>query len=410
LVRHPTEGVLDKLSLNYRSHTSTSASSTPQKSLKMPKGLRAILGKPSRVTKSSRPAGPKRPPPAPSPKKPKNDSKDEPDQFLDKLDDLGLEQLTAELAARDVMQAMRYVRQRMFSAVPPTGLKSTRTSEILNYRLKVPPLVLPSHLNAILHRPTAVEREVVELVSKAALRKVRVERGVGLGEALIEAADLEAMVRATQLEEETKDKFIRFLKENPAAPSVPKGVLEPAEEDCLVRAGFLTYTSLGAAAGDTLRLRPEDRATLMSLQHVSQFASGTVFAVGGQNVVHMAGGGGGAPTLTRASSSLSSLSPASGAGPSGPGLRIAIPGHGPYLKLAEAALSWLRTALGRTRWREAPEGWLRERFEGGGLYGTRWKELWGLEWEWVIGLAVGLGTVEVFSTRSVGRGVRLLNG
>lgn len=88
--------------------------------------------------------------------------------------------------------------------------------------------------------------------------------------------------------------------------------------------------------------------------------------------------------------------------------RVAIPGHGRHLKLAEDALSWLRETLGRTRWGEGPEDWLRERFEGGGLHGPRWRDLHGLEWTWVLGEAVGLGVVEVFQTGAVGRGVRAL--
>ncbi|KAI9171542.1 hypothetical protein HJFPF1_01028 [Paramyrothecium foliicola] len=375
----------------------------------MPKSLRTILGKSSRVTKPSRPAAPKRQPSSPSspsPRKARDTKKDDGDQYMEKLEDLGLDQLAADLNTRDVVQAMRYIRQRMFTAVPSTGLNSTRTAEILNYRLKVPPLVLPSHLNAILHSPTVVEREIVELMGKGILRKTKVDRGAGLGEALIEISDLEDMLRKTDLTTETKEKFVEFLKANTASAVLPKGILTPSEEDSLVRAGFLTYSSLGNAVGDTLRLRPEDRATLMSLQNVAQFASGTVSAVGGQNVIHMAGGGGGAPTLTRSSSSSVSASAREGGTR---GLRIAVPGHGPFLKLAGGVLNWLREALKRTRWREAPEEWLRERFEGGGLYGTRWKEFWGVEWDWVIGLAVGLGTVEVFSTKSVGRGVRLLN-
>jgi hypothetical protein len=86
--------------------------------------------------------------------------------------------------------------------------------------------------------------------------------------------------------------------------------------------------------------------------------------------------------------------------------RLAIPGHGRYLKLAEAAVDWLREALAKTKWGEGPEAWLKERFEGGGLYGPRWKEFSGLQWEWVLGEAVGLGVVELFDTASVGRGVR----
>ncbi|GJC80123.1 hypothetical protein ColLi_02961 [Colletotrichum liriopes] len=38
----------------------------------------------------------------------------------------------------------------------------------------------------------------------------------------------------------------------------------------------------------------------------------------------------------------------------------------------------------------------------------RWKEFYGLEFHWVLEEAMGAGHVEVFETRSVGRGVRLL--
>jgi hypothetical protein len=89
-------------------------------------------------------------------------------------------------------------------------------------------------------------------------------------------------------------------------------------------------------------------------------------------------------------------------------LKLAIPGHGRHLKLASACLDWVREALGRTRWGECPESWLKERFEGGGLYGPRWKDFWGVEWDWVLGEAVGLGAVEIFKTGTVGRGVRAL--
>ncbi|PHH87205.1 hypothetical protein CDD83_9186 [Cordyceps sp. RAO-2017] len=100
--------------------------------------------------------------------------------------------------------------------------------------------------------------------------------------------------------------------------------------------------------------------------------------------------------------------------PDGSGLRISLPGHGRFLKLAQEAVDWVRDALGKTRWGEAPESWLRERFEAGpgpgGLYGPRWRDFWGLEWEWVVGQAVGVGAVELFETGSVGRGVRALAG
>lgn len=381
----------------------------------MPKSLRSILGNSSRVRKPSRPSPARqnatatpRASPSPSPlkggkkaaPKRKRDADAEADEFQEKLADVGMaKMLEEELTLRDVVQAMRYIRGKMLTAVPPTGFKSTRTAELLNYRLSMPPIVTIGHLNAILASPSKVEREVVELSRSGVLRKVRVERRGGMGEAVVESTDLEAMIRNAAMSDASKDEFLQFLSENPTAQTLPRGAIRHSHIDELVRAGFLT-SSLQAAPGTTLHVRPEDRTTLTSIHHVSRFASGTVSAVGGQNAIHLAGGGGGAPALTGSSASSSGASD----------FRIAVPGHGRYLKLAEGAVDWLREMLDRTKWGEAPENWFRERFEGGGLYGLRWKDFWGVEWEWVLGQAAGLGIVEVFETGSVGRGVRALGG
>ncbi|KAM0462919.1 hypothetical protein ACHAPV_003042 [Trichoderma viride] len=377
----------------------------------MPKSLRSILGDSNRVRKPSRPSPARqnatatpRASPSPSPRKgkkpaPKRRAPDA-EEFQEKLLDVGIAKiLEEELTLRDVVQAMRYIRGKMFTPVPPTGFKSTRTTELLNYRLSVPPIVTIGHLNAILTSPSKVEREVVELSRSGVLRKVRVERRGGMGEALVESTDLEAMIQNTGMSDASKDEFLKFLKENPTAQTLPRGAIKHSHIDELVRAGFLT-SSLQAAPGTTLHVRPEDRTTLTSIHHVSRFASGTVSAVGGQNAIHLAGGGGGAPTLTGSSVSSAGASD----------FRIAVPGHGRYLKLAEGAVDWLREMLDKTKWGEAPENWFRERFEGGGLYGLRWKDFWGVAWEWVLGQAAGLGIVEVFETGSVGRGVRALGG
>ncbi|KAH7163208.1 serine-threonine protein kinase 19-domain-containing protein [Dactylonectria estremocensis] len=364
----------------------------------MPKSIRSILGKSSRVTKPSRPTPMRQTRPGASPPKARKSKEEEAELFQDKLDDLGLTKiLEDELTLRDVIQAMRYIRSRIFSPVPATGFNSTRTAELLNYRVAAAPIVTVGHLNAVLNSPSKVSREMAELIGKGVVRRMRVERRGGMGEALIEVADLDGMLDKARLGEETKKNLMAFLRENPTAQTLPKGVLESSQADELVRAGFLT-ASTPSTLGNTLDVRPEDRTTMMSIQHVARFASGSVSAVGGCNAVHLAGGGGGAPTLTHAASL--DASPAA--------FRLAIPGHGRHLKLAGAAVDWVREALGRTKWGEGPESWLQERFEGGGLYGPRWKEFWGVEWEWVLGEAVGLGVVEVFETGSVGRGVRAL--
>ncbi|KJK78789.1 hypothetical protein H634G_05603 [Metarhizium anisopliae BRIP 53293] len=346
----------------------------------MPQSIRSILGKP-RVTKpkprssssqtaQSSPVRRKRPPP-----EPQDDA-----LFPLKFGDLGAAPILTsqeELILRDVPQAMRYIRSRMFSAVPGSGFTSTRLAEVLNYRASMPPLVTAGHVNAVLtSSPGKIERQVAELVGKGVLRRVRVERRGGVGEALIEVGDLEEMLRRAAAQGEISDaagaKFRQVLQGDAAAQRVERGGgegddgLTARQADELVRAGFLTSST--AAPGSTLHVRPEDRTTLTSIQHVARRGGGLA------------------------------------------ALRIAVPGHGRFLKLADAAVDWVREALGKTKWGEGPESWLKERFEGNGLYGTRWKEFWGVEWEWVLGQAVGLGVVEVFETGSVGKGVRALGG
>ncbi|KOS16829.1 hypothetical protein ESCO_004756 [Escovopsis weberi] len=424
----------------------------------MPKSrsLRAVLGTSHRVRKQSAltPRKPRAKRPLPDGHHHDGDGNDD-DDYMDagnaaQLPDLGpvarLEgELLSDLSLRDVPQAMRCIRARMFSPLPATGLHSSRVARTLAARRAIPPLVSPGHLAAVLGDPSAVEREVAQLWAAGALRRVRVPRRGGTGEALIEGGDLAALVRgatgvgagagagarsgrnsAEALSEGARAGFEAFLRARPTARTFPHGGVEGSGEmmgrrevDELVRAGFLA-SEAALWHGDRLLQRPEDRTTLTSVERVSRHASGTVSAVGGRNAVHLAGGGGGGGGGLISSSSTSSArvpasvpasspsSPSAAAPPDGgaEALRIAVPGHGLYMKLAEGTAQWLRDLLATRPWAEGTEAWARERFEGGGLYGTRWKEFWGVEWEWVLGQAVGLGVVEVFDTGSVGRGIR----
>ncbi|KAG6195517.1 hypothetical protein E4U50_000221 [Claviceps purpurea] len=416
----------------------------------MPQSLRSILG--YRIAK---------PRPQPSPKKSRSKttpttSKPRPPSqktllFPDKSPDLGdLPILTPHeaLSLHDVVQTMRYIRTRMFTAVPSRGFTSTRTAELLNYRAGMPRLVTMGHIHAVLGgtSPSRVEREVAELVGKGLLRRVRVERRGPLGEALMEMEDLRVLLGRVEgeggLGGRTREAFWRFLRRRPTVLVVGAGdirqeaqkeddevgggrggggrggggdkdgddegdgdgFLTQSQVDELVRAGFLTSCATAAPANGTLHLRPEDRTTLTSIAHVSRFASGSVSAVGGRNALHLAGGGGATARKHRAANNAVSS------------FRIAVPGHGRYLKLADAAVRWVQDALSATTWGQGPEAWLRERFEASqtshgadnkNLYGPRWKDFWGVEWEWVLGEAVGLGIVDLFDTGSVGRGVRM---
>lgn len=360
---------------------------------------------------------------------------DEEDFFQDKLDDTGLVQaLATDLTLRDVPQAMRYSRERMFVPMPDQpsslGLSSTRVAEVLGARRALPPVVTVAHLQALLRSPTAVDREAAELTRAGALRKVvvlRRGRDGGVGELLVAAGDLVRLVEASEaegaLDEGTREAFCRWLGDNPAALMVCAGdtALDASNVDQLVRAGFLT-TAHDRDVGSVTSIfaRPEDRGTNISLAAVSRAAAGSIDAVGGQGAVHASGGSG-----ARSGGSV-------GTHQGGPSvdLSLAVPGQGPYLKLVSAALSQLTAILTKSAYREMPETLLRERWDGGvakqeskqhaskrerrefaGVLPARtrkWRDFHGMTFEWILHEAVGAGLAEVFETGSVGRGVRLL--
>lgn len=338
------------------------------------------------------------------------------DLFGDKLDDVGLMQcLSTDLSLRDVPQVMRHVRNRMFDPVPEraSGMNSTRTAEVLNFRRHLPPISTTAHLHAILPRPSVTDREIAELTRAGIVRKIVVPRRGAAGEALVEMADIERLIQTAQtLGPATKDAFLEWLRESPTSQRLPRGRLDAKVADELVRAGFLTSSIQGTGASEGLFARPEDRTTFMSLETVARAASGSVGAVGGQGAVHAAGGSG---NRARGEADLGDLS-------------LAIPGNGAFIKLVSSALDQLTAILSRCAYREAPEALLREKWDGGvvrdaqeearrsrgefsGILPGRtrkWKTFHGLNFDWLLAEAVGSGLVEVFQTRTVGRGVRLL--
>jgi DNA-binding Lrp family transcriptional regulator len=307
----------------------------------------------------------------------------------------------------------------MFSPVPreAAGMSSTRIAQVLNHRLTLPPVVSIAHIHALLNAsPSAVEREIAELEGRGVVRRIRVR---ARGEGLILTADYEGIIRKSKdLKDGTKEWFLKHLEKNPREGVIPRDAIRETMADELIRAGFLTGRA--GAGEDTavtlmgLYARPEDRSTLTSLSSVARQASGSVEAVGGVGVVHLAGGGGGA-RLTRGYSSEMDYS-------------IAVPGHGPLLKLVSESLEQVAWVLSKTKFGEMPESMLRERWDGGiatdearlarksrgEFFGVlpgrtkKWKEFWGVEFSWVLEEAVGVGLVEVFETGTVGRGVRKL--
>lgn len=401
--------------------------------------LRSILGGSSRVKKSSKASGsPKRSSPSTSRtpsasrRKPSAlgnnqivDDGDDDDLFDDKLDDFGLiRALATDLNLRDTAQAIHYIRAHMFSPMPQeaVGMNSTRIAEVLNYRKSLPPIVTVSHIQTLLLSPSAVEQEIAELARTGFIRRVVVAKRGDIGDTLILATDFEQMVKDSPvLDMDTKDALIAYMKDNPSMQAIRQDSFSKTQITQLIRAGLVTAHHTGvssyASMSSTMNLysRPEDKGTLTSLEMVSKQPTGSLGAVGGEGTVHNGGGsGGGARKSSAVDSGVTEL-------------KLAVPGNGAFLKLVSTALEHLISLLGKSRFREAPETVLRDRWDGGiakdeARYAAKrsrgefagilpgqtrkWRQFNGLSFDWVLQEAVGSGLIEVFDTRSVGRGVR----
>ncbi|KAJ9155927.1 Serine-threonine protein kinase protein [Coniochaeta hoffmannii] len=330
---------------------------------------------------------------------------------------------------RTVPQALHHAQATMFDPLPEShsGMSSVRVAQVLNYRAGLPRVTSVAHVGALLSGlgPTAVERAVAEAVRAGHVRRVVVPRRGGVGEVLVDARELEGMIDKAKgvVDDVTREGFVRFLRENPQAIRMPRVVvagqggllLSAKETDKLIRAGFLTSHNEMERGGYS---RPEDRYTLMSLESVSRAASGTFDAVGGIGAVTSSGGTGAGRAAAAATG-----------GVSGEGLSLAVPGNGTFLKLVSNALAHLTGLLEKAKYKEMPETSLKEKWDGGvasdaaglakrargefvGILPGRtkkWKDFYGLSFEWVLLEAIGLGLVEVFDTRSVGNGVRLIS-
>ncbi|KAL2064960.1 hypothetical protein VTL71DRAFT_4100 [Oculimacula yallundae] len=344
-----------------------------------------------------------------------NDDEGDEDLFGDRLDDVGLvKSLATDLTLRDVAQAIMYVRGRMWNPIPEqrAGMNSTRVAEVLNFRASLPPIVTVSHIQALLNSPTSVEREIAELIRGGTIRKMVVGGRGSMGEALIMVRDLDEMIARSGVEEDVRKKFVDLLHEFPTAMKVSRSQLSEEDAKALMMAGFLTTATPGWTSSDVYS-RPGDgmRGTMTSLNSISKAASGSLAAVGGEGAIHAAGGSGG--------------------GVKGPGFgdySIALPTTGPFLKLLASARAHLLSLLSKSNYRETSESLLRQRWDGGiaaddvastarhsrGEFGVlpgrtrKWKQFHGMSFEWILGECVGAGMVEVFDTRSIGRGIRAL--
>lgn len=347
-----------------------------------------------------------------------------------------------------IPEAICHIPATQFDPVPDRGggFSSTRISEILNFRQKLPPLVTVAHLHAVVGNPTTVERELARLVKDGLVRKVVIPgRGTGREEALVLMQDLETLVKAAMDSEDSDlaERFLDLLKRlPPGGPllQIPLTCFSANDIAILSRAGFFTSPSALIHSSSPLNATG-DTGTLTSVASIARSASGSISAVGGPNAL-LSSGASGVPAGLRRSSSSSSgplvggtmTSTSAQRAPATVSLALSLPNTGAYLKLLTTSLSHLlsiiRQSIPYSSTKSIPLTLLRERWDGGvmdvdseaqqaknyrgefvGALPARtrkWKIYWGVRCEWVLEEAIGRGLVERFQTGAVGDGVRIL--
>ncbi|THC98701.1 hypothetical protein EYZ11_001835 [Aspergillus tanneri] len=284
------------------------------------------------------------------------------------LPDLGLSRYIPETAlVENVVQALCYVRDHMFENLPArAGMSSTRSAEVLNFRRSLPPLVSVAHVHTLLDAPTKVEKEIMELVNSGRIRRLVVP---GRGN-------------------------------DAAGSTVPGAAFTASEYMALVRAGFLVSSSFPAQGSLSIASLPSLPSPSVAENPASRSDSAAQ------------------PTQMEAIN-RSQLHSAT--------LFLSLPNTGPYLRLLAAGRAHLLSLLKKSP--EIPLDLLRDRWDGaveseksfsvakrargefaGVLPGRtkKWKELYGMNFRWVLEEAIGAGLVEIFDTGSVGPGIRCL--
>lgn len=193
--------------------------------------------------------------------------------------------------------------------------------------------------------------------------------------------------------------------------------LSDEDINVLVQAGFVISASTFGASKSTVLSGPDKSlaGTATSIHNIARAASGSLEAIGGQGALQNAGGGGFAGLKAPANSDTKAAN-----------LKLSMPNTGSYLKLVEGARSHLLGLLSKSKYNEAPLYLLKERWNGGvstkNPYGRskdpfrlivpaktrKWKDFYGLNFDWVLAECLGGGLIEVFNTRSVGLGVRVV--
>jgi hypothetical protein len=324
-------------------------------------------------------------------------------------------------AARDVLYAVQYARTSMFAPLPDrAGMNSVRIAEVLNFQRNLPAIVSLAHVHAVISASSKTEREIAALQSAGKLRRIKVTgRGndiSGTGEVLIRMDDFEALLDRSKVVPDVVADFCNLLRRMPRATAISGQDLPASHVTALTRTGFLVSSSLSGSRNLALA-----GSSLVAMPKISRAASGTSGAVGGEAAFENLGGVGSARRPKSSVHLNRSLK--------GSELALSVPNIGPYLRLLTAGRAHLLELLGKSKYKEGPLYLLRERWDGavdsdnrvsaakrirGEFAGVlpaktkKWRDLYGLNFDWVVEECLGAGLIELFETRSVGLGIRAL--
>ncbi|KAK5318263.1 hypothetical protein LTR93_008309 [Exophiala xenobiotica] len=321
-------------------------------------------------------------------------------------------------SAKDVLSAIQHARSSMFAPLPErAGMNSVRIAEVLNFQRNLPAIVSLAHVHAIISASSKTERQIAALQSAGKLRKIKViGRGndiSGTSDVLISFRELQVLLERSNIEPEMVAGFCDVLRRQPRATAITPQDLPPSYVTTLTRTGFLVSSSMSGSRNISLA-----GSSLVAMPKISRAASGTSDAVGGDAAFENLGGTGGAKRPGSGNRAFQ-----------GSDFALSVPNLGPYLRLLNAGRAHLLELLGKSKYKEAPLYLLRERWDGavdsdnristakrirGEFSGVlpaktkKWKDLYGLNFDWVVEECVGAGLIELFETQSVGLGIRAL--
>lgn len=207
------------------------------------------------------------------------------------------------------------------------------------------------------------------------------------------------------------DKYISLMNDHPTSASIHGTAFTTSEISDLLAAGLLTGLSM-TSYSSALFASP-GASSLMSISTSgSRHAAGSIEAVGGASATQHIHGG---TSLNSSRLSVASYS-------------FSLPNMGAHIKLLVDARNHLLSILKKTKYKEMTVDLLREKWDGGVVvHGEReerkkarrefagvlpgrtkkWKQFYGMRFEWVLEECLGAGLVEMFETGSVGRAVRI---